>query len=74
MPAEAIIMTADFTCRKRSFNVGSEIKYPVGLPQRSQRCRNYREDVRIVQRLLNRFPPIEGGPYPKLDPDGFVGT
>ena len=30
-------------------------------------------DVRTVQRLLNRFPVAEGGPFPKLAVDGIVG-
>lgn len=73
MAAEAIIMTADFTCRKGSLGIGKEITAPVGLPSRSPRCKNIPDDVRTVQRLLNRFPPIEGGPFPKLAVDGIVG-
>jgi hypothetical protein len=31
MPSEAIIMTADFTCRKGLLGIGGEITAPVGL-------------------------------------------
>lgn len=43
----------------------------VGL---AARCRNAPDDVRKVQNALNRFPDIEGGPVPKLKPDGIVGS
>ena len=49
------------------------IAAPVGLGARCRRCKNIRDDVKTVQRLLNRFPPLEGGPLPKLVPDGYVG-
>ena len=50
------------------------IRFPVGLPSRAARCRNDRDDVKAIQRALNRFSPLEGGPNPKLVDDGFVGT
>jgi len=34
---------------------------------------NDREDVRTIQKGLNRFPDSMGGPKPKLVPDGLVG-
>ncbi|HOW75032.1 MAG TPA: peptidoglycan-binding domain-containing protein [Candidatus Competibacteraceae bacterium] len=35
---------------------------------------NRYEDVRVVQGALNRFPDAAGGPNPKLDTDGRVGS
>ncbi len=31
------------------------------------------EDVKLIQALLNRIPPHEGGPDPKLTVDGRAG-
>lgn len=73
MPSDATIMTADFICREGSIDACLGITAPVGLGARCSRCKNLLEDVRTVQRLLNRFPPLEGGPVPKLVPDGYVG-
>jgi len=49
---------------------GLGLKAAVGL---ASRCRNYPDDVKKVQEALNRFPPLEGGPSPKLVVDGIVG-
>lgn len=49
---------------------GLGLKAAVGL---ASRCRNYPDDVKKVQEALNRFPPNEGGPSPKLVVDGIVG-
>ena len=73
MNNKAIIMTVDFTCRNGLLDIGAEISAPVGLSSRSSRCLNIPDDVRTVQRLLNRFPTIEGGPIPKLVVDGIIG-
>lgn len=43
---------------------------PVG---QAARCRNLGPDVLKVQKALNRFPPLEGGPSPKLKEDGIHG-
>jgi hypothetical protein len=34
---------------------------------------NDREDVKTIQKALNRFPESMGGPKPKLKPNGIVG-
>jgi peptidoglycan hydrolase-like protein with peptidoglycan-binding domain len=34
---------------------------------------NLREDVRVIQELLNQVPPGQGAPAPLLDTDGVVG-
>jgi len=49
---------------------GLGLKGAVGA---NARCRNFPDDVRKVQEALNRFPPNEGGPNPKLVVDGIVG-
>lgn len=34
---------------------------------------NLKEDVRVIQEMLNRVPPGSSGPSPLLDTDGLVG-
>jgi hypothetical protein len=36
-------------------------------------CRNLPDDVRTIQRALNRYPAIDGGAKPKLVVDGICG-
>lgn len=45
---------------------------PVGNP-RSPRVKNHPDDVRQIQRALNAFGPLDGGPVPKLVVDGKCG-
>src|SRR5262245_26829184 len=35
---------------------------------------NLKEDVRVIQTMLNQVPAASGGPSPLLDTDGVVGT
>lgn len=39
----------------------------------AQRCRNLASDVRAVQKALNSFAAVDGGPNPKLVEDGIYG-
>jgi hypothetical protein len=72
------VLTAVFDCVKRKsmgLSPGDSsvaIKFPVG-PAAPPRCRNLPDDVRTVQKALNRFTPLDGGPVEPLKVDGIFG-
>lgn len=51
---------------------GVVISAPVG-DAAPWRCPNRPEDVRAIQKALNRFPPLDGGPQRPLAADGLCG-
>jgi hypothetical protein len=72
------VLTADYTC----FNslpgqmAGGGflvfIKAAVG-PASPPRCQNFADDVKTIQKALNRFSPLQGGPIVPLVVDGLFG-
>lgn len=74
MIANFFISQSDFTCKQHLAHLDAagevRITAPVGD---GARCRNLPNDVRTIQTALNRFGPVDGGPLPRLDPDGICG-
>lgn len=52
---------------------GVSIKFAVG-DAAPPRCRNLADDVRTIQKALNDFSPLEGGPLELLKVDGICGA
>jgi len=79
MIAKRLTTLLDFTCVQHTVPLDPTggglvvISAPVG-DAAPWRCPNRREDVRTVQKALNRFKPIDGGPATPLVPDGFCGS
>lgn len=75
---QALVSGADFVCCKQALGKGGggpvdvRITAPVGATT-AARVLNRTADVRAVQNALNRFPVLDGGPDPKLVPDGICG-
>lgn len=71
-------ITASFDCVKQSPNALSTgdssvvIRFPVGAAA-PPRCQNAPDDVKTIQKALNRFSPLDGGPAEKLVVDGICG-
>jgi hypothetical protein len=61
--------------RPESAEPDDNLQFPVSILQSVGRGgANNSEDVKIIQKALNRIEPGLGGPSPKLVPDGIVGT
>ena len=72
MSPRCLELNTDLTCSPKALDSSGEgrtdVSAPVGIG-----CPNRRDDVLLVQRLLNKVPPSQGGPNPKLVEDGIVG-
>lgn len=70
------VLQTDMTCASRLPPGGGGssvvIRAPVGNAN-PPRCQNFPDDVKTIQKALNRFTPVEGGPAPRLVADGFCG-
>jgi hypothetical protein len=67
----AFLLRADFTCAVHHAPPSrSAITAPVGD---AARCKNLLDDTKFVQNALNTFEVVDGGPAPKLRPDGICG-
>ena len=60
-----------FQCRDEVFEMGPiKISAPVGA---GKKAKNIPHDVKAIQRALNRFTPLQGGPKEVLKVDGWCG-
>src|SRR5262245_42353020 len=61
--------------RPESAEPDDNLRFPISILRSVGRGgTNNPEEVKIIQQALNRIGPGLGGPSPKLDPDGIVGT
>jgi hypothetical protein len=78
MSARISVLTANYTCstslagQMASGGFLVFIKAAVG-PASPPRCRNFADDVKAIQKALNRFSPLQGGPPVPLVVDGLFG-
>lgn len=76
MSSKMLVMTGDYKCQSCSSTGQNKsalyIRSAVGNAS-PPRCYNYPEDVKTIQRALNRFSPLEGGPMVPLVVDGICG-
>lgn len=71
MVLRVFVTQPDFTCiLNHVHRLVITIQAPVGT---GGRCANRVDDVKVIQTALNRFDPVDGGPSPRLDPDGNCG-
>ncbi|HVQ20788.1 MAG TPA: peptidoglycan-binding domain-containing protein [Terrimicrobiaceae bacterium] len=64
-------MGPGFQCRDEVFEMGPiKISAPVGA---GKKAKNIPDDVKAIQRALNRFTPLQGGPKELLKVDGWCG-
>jgi hypothetical protein len=68
---KVFVTQPDFTCVIHHVQpTAITIRAPVGD---GARCTNLMADVKVIQTALNRFDPLDGGPSPRLVPDGICG-
>jgi hypothetical protein len=73
---QALVFNANHVCTTQALGGGGSADFAISAPvgaTTSGRVRNLPGDTRKIQTALNRFPPRDGGPDPKLVVDGDCG-